>query len=275
MNTLLSRYLDAVGIDGHLAPTPALLARLLESHVATFPYETLGLALGQPYPLEPDACIERCLAGRAGYCYTQNLAFTTVLERLGFDVRRHLGNVTGSSKPDPEEITGGHMAVTVLLDGVEWFADAGLGPGPVRPTRLVEGDFTVGPFTHRLEPSPVPGATWRLVLDPEVRGFRVMDFTHDPRPWTDFVELHETRRFIGEPNRPYFQVQRPLLERVEMLVGIRHSFSPGPVEALEELGPWRAAVEAMGCRALDGAADEAVAALHARLVREHHAFFGG
>lgn len=268
---LVGHYLDRLGIS-RTEPTLELLDTLLERHVATFPYETLGLALGQDYALEPDACLTRCLAGRPGYCYTQNLAFTTVLEAVGFDVRRHLGDVTGRTKPEPTAITGGHMAVTVVVDGVEHLADAGLGPGPVRSTPLAEGPFTQGPFTHRLQRSPVPGGAWRLVLDPAVGGFRTMDFSDDIAAWQDFVPRHEQRRHIGQPGRPYFQAMRPRLDAVEMVVGIRHSVSPGAVEVLDSLPAWRSCVEALGCTVLDHADSDDVAALHTRLVGEHAAF---
>lgn len=269
---LLSRYLAAVDVPAGLAPTLDTLHRLLAGHLRTFAYETLGMALGQEYPLDPEACVERALEGRAGYCYTQNTAFAWVLEQHGFDVRRHLGVVTGRSKPEPTEVTGGHLALTVVADGTERLADAGLGPLAAAVVPLRPHDVELDGFTHRLDRSPVPGAAWRLTLDPNLGGFRWMDFAAQVSDHETFVPLHEERRHIGEPGRPYFVVQRPVPGGVEMLAGIRFTTPWAQPEILADLETWRATVARLGCRALEHASDDHIAALHARLDADDRGF---
>jgi N-hydroxyarylamine O-acetyltransferase len=69
-----------------------------------------------------------------------------VLERLGYDVARHLGRVADAMSPRT------HLAVLVQVEGQRVLCDPGIGRPPLQPIPLADGaEVTAGGWTHRLE----------------------------------------------------------------------------------------------------------------------------
>ncbi|MCB0909768.1 MAG: arylamine N-acetyltransferase, partial [Nocardioidaceae bacterium] len=76
MDAALSAYLRRLGFSSAPAPTLDTLVALHRAHLATIPYENLGIMLGSPPSADVTDTVERIAAtGRAGYCFHHNGAF--------------------------------------------------------------------------------------------------------------------------------------------------------------------------------------------------------
>jgi arylamine N-acetyltransferase len=201
---LVEDYLNRLGLtrDAVGSPGPATLdglRTLHAAHCARIVYENIDIIRGCPPALDPEATARRFVAGRGGYCYLLNGGFSALLASLGYAVQRHVGAVWrpgGIGNDSAREAWGRHLALTVELDGRDWFVDVGLGDALYEPVALPSQRtepvvFDQGPFTYRLEASDeVPGA-WRFVHDPVQASFTAMDFGPEPVAITRFAERHE------------------------------------------------------------------------------------
>jgi arylamine N-acetyltransferase len=184
------------------SPGPATLdglRTLHTAHCARIVYENIDIIRGCPPGIDPEDTARRFVTGRGGYCYLLNGGFSALLASLGYAVQRHVGAVWrpgGLGNGSAGEAWGRHQALTVELDGQDWFVDVGLGDALYEPVALPEDRtepvvFDQGPFTYRLEASDeVPGA-WRFVHDPVQESFTAMDFGPEPVAITRFAERHE------------------------------------------------------------------------------------
>jgi arylamine N-acetyltransferase len=200
---LVSAYLDRLGLtrdDGGAGGPPTLdgLRRLTAAHCARVVYENIDIVRGCPPGIDPESTARRFVGGRGGYCYLLNGGFSALLASLGYGVTRHIGAVWrpgGLGNGSASEAWGRHLALTVELDGQDWFVDVGLGdalyePVPLPLDRDAPVAFDQGPFSYRLEASDeVPGA-WRFVHDPVQQSFTAMDFGPAPVAMTQFEERH-------------------------------------------------------------------------------------
>jgi N-hydroxyarylamine O-acetyltransferase len=129
----LPAYLDVVGVTAQ-APSLESLAELHEAHVRAFPFENLDVLLedhpGVALPVVADKFV---LRRRGGYCFEHATLFAGVLERLGYDVRRHLGRVGDADAPRT------HAVVEVVLDGRRWLCDPGFGMSLLQPIEMTDG----------------------------------------------------------------------------------------------------------------------------------------
>lgn len=200
----LARYLDLLGVPDPGEPSPDALAELHRAHVERVAYENLDIQLGRPQSIDPADSVRTVLAGRGGYCYNLNGAFSELLAALGYRVTRHRGEVHGHRRlPDPATYSN-HMALTVELDGRLWMADVGLGNAHHEPMPLTEGEHRQGPFTFRLDRDPLDAMVrtdgngdaagtaqhWHFTHDPALKSFSGMAFTLAPAAWTDFLPGH-------------------------------------------------------------------------------------
>lgn len=141
---LVEQYLAAAGLPAG-PPTRALLDELVRSHVAAFPFSSVGVRLGDELPLDLAPVHDRIVVRRrGGYCFEHNSLMFEVLGELGYDVRMYLGRVLLSGDPHPG-LT--HRVSVVTLDDADYLVDVGF--GPQGPTAAVPFDGT-----------PV-GAAWR------------------------------------------------------------------------------------------------------------------
>ena len=118
---------DTLDLDGYLArldidaasvrtPSRAALADLHEAHVRAFTFDNIDVLLGQHPGVSLDAVQEKFVGrGRGGYCFEHSTIFAAALERLGYQVRRHLGRVGDPATGSQQGRT--HMVVEVVLDG--------------------------------------------------------------------------------------------------------------------------------------------------------------
>ena len=192
--TVRDAYLHRLGLDAE-PPSVDALFRLHRAHVERVPYETLWIQLGEPWDIGPAASVVRiATAGRGGYCFHLNGAFSELLAALGYDVSRHVGGVHGPDGPDVAELSN-HLVLTVRdlptdanPDGV-WYVDAGLGDALHQPLPLIAGAYDEGPFRLVLDETPGGVGDWHLTHDP-AGGFPGMAWRSAPTAMDAFRERH-------------------------------------------------------------------------------------
>lgn len=182
-------YLRRLGVAAPGAPSTEGLFALQRAHLERIPYENIDIQLGRPPGIDPELSMRRFAAGRGGYCFHLNGALASLLEHLGYDVTRHVGGV--NFDPEGRDVNGGHLALTVRVDGAEYFVDAGIGDGPYEPLPLREGTYRQGEFTYgleRLDPLDGEGPGWTL-RTPDSTIARV-NFRSAPAVTADFETIH-------------------------------------------------------------------------------------
>ncbi|WP_412077593.1 arylamine N-acetyltransferase family protein [Streptomyces xanthophaeus] len=183
---IFAGYLRRLGFPEPPRPTAEALFALQRAHVERVPYENVDIQLGRAPGLDPVQSARRIAEGRGGYCFHVNGAFAALLESLGYDVSRHVGGV--HHDPDARTVTGDHLALTVRVDGAEYFVDTGLGDGPHDPLPLRAGTHRQGDFSYVLEPleGPEPGWTFLTSYGP----CPVTVFRSAPAALADFEAEH-------------------------------------------------------------------------------------
>ena len=246
----LGLTLDQVGV-----PTLEGLRLLNAAHCSVVVYENIDIIRGCPPGIDPEATARRFVSGRGGYCYLLNGGFSALLASLGYSVTRHVGAVWrpgGMGNGSAREAWGRHLALTVELDGQDWFVDVGLGDALYEPVSIPDDrstpvEFAQGPFGYRFEASDeVPGA-WRFVHDPTQESFTAMDFGPEPVPMSQFEQRHA---FLStSPDSGFVRVLK-LLRRepatAYSLTGcvlVEHDAAARRETVLESKGEWFAAVD--------------------------------
>ncbi|TDE13538.1 arylamine N-acetyltransferase family protein [Jiangella asiatica] len=139
-------YVDRLDLAGYLKrvgaavrePSRAALDELHEAHVRTFTFDNIDVLLQQHPGAGLDAIQGKFVGrGRGGYCFEHATIFAAALERLGYDVRRHLGRVGDPADGSQQGRT--HMVVEVVLDGQRLLCDTGFGMSVLRPIPLADG----------------------------------------------------------------------------------------------------------------------------------------
>jgi arylamine N-acetyltransferase len=141
-----SWQIEQLDLDGYLgrlglprgAPDRDTLDELHEAHVRAFTFDNVDVLLEQHPGVGLDALNDKFVErGRGGYCFEHGTVFAAALERLGYDVRRHLGRVGDPAAGPVQGRT--HMTVEVRLDGERLLCDPGFGMSLVRPVSLEDG----------------------------------------------------------------------------------------------------------------------------------------
>ncbi|WP_405004771.1 arylamine N-acetyltransferase [Kitasatospora purpeofusca] len=188
----VAAYLARIGAERPARAGAAELARLQEAHLDAVPFENLGIHLGEPVVLEPEALLEKVVGRRrGGFCYELNGAFAALLRALGYRVELLAARVFDGAEPGPPF---DHLALRVEADGVAWLVDVGFGRFARRPLRLDErgrqqdpaGVFTITPSAGaRSTGAPSTGTAGDL--DVALDG--APQYRLDPRPYrlADFV----------------------------------------------------------------------------------------
>jgi N-hydroxyarylamine O-acetyltransferase len=219
-DSLARAHLDRLGVDIRPGEVDApALAVLQREHLAAVPYENIDIVRGAPPGIDPLESVRRIVAGRGGYCYHLNGAFSALLEWLGVNVTRHRAGVQGRAVAEPPGASGNHLGLTVELDGSEWLVDVGLGDGPSEPLPLISGSHTSNGFTFTLCPSPLVAAGWRVEHDP--RGWWILfDMAAEPAVTDDFTAMHT--KLSTDPESGFVKVAvvgRRVGARLELLRG--------------------------------------------------------
>ncbi|TKG66226.1 arylamine N-acetyltransferase family protein [Prauserella endophytica] len=271
----VAAYLARLGIDEAEPPSVEALHRLHAAHVERVPYETLEIQLGRPTSLDPAESARRIVAGRGGYCFHLNGAFSALLRQLGYRVTRHLGGAQMTAA-DPAAITREHLALTVDAlpgdPGTAWFTDVGLGDALHTPLPLRTGTYRQGPFTYGLEPSQIAPGGWRLAHDP-AGSFFTLDFAPGPAEMGDFADRHEY--LSTSPESGFVRtctVQRRDAGGVDVLRALTLTRTPGSRTVLETEQDWWAALGDVFGIAANGFTGDERARLWRTVVAQHERF---
>jgi N-hydroxyarylamine O-acetyltransferase len=135
----LDAYRRRIGFDGPDTPTLETLARLIERHAASIPFENIDVLAGRVPRLDVASLQDKFVQRRrGGYCFEQNAFFLAALRHVGFAVAGLEGRVR-SGVPAEVVTARTHMAIRVTIDGEHYLADVGFGGlAPTRPLRWVE-----------------------------------------------------------------------------------------------------------------------------------------
>jgi N-hydroxyarylamine O-acetyltransferase len=228
----VNRYLARLGVVHTGPPSIEGLRAIHRAHVERVPYENLEIQLGRPTSVSRLESAWRVVAGRGGYCYHLNGAFSLLLSALGYGVRWHNAGVQGRDEMQSVRANGSHLALTVHglpsrdnPDGM-WLVDVGIGDGLYEPLPLRAGEYTDGPFRFSLAPSTVEFLGWRFTHDP-VGSFAGFDFRADQATETDFAARHEWQ--CTDPRSPFVRVataQRRDAGGVDVLRGLVYERVP-------------------------------------------------
>ncbi len=147
----LDGYLERLGVPAR-EPSATALAELHEAHVRTFTFDNIDVLLGRHPGVALDHVQHKFVVrGRGGYCFEHSTIVAAALERLGYQVVRHLGRVGDPDLGTQQGRT--HMVVEVVLDGERLLCDPGFGMGLLRPIAMTDG----------AEDDYLPGWRYRLV----------------------------------------------------------------------------------------------------------------
>jgi N-hydroxyarylamine O-acetyltransferase len=185
-------YLDRIGYNGPLGPTPEVLRNLHRAHLLSVPFENLDITLGHKIVCDENAFMEKIVEQqRGGFCYELNGAFAGLLRELGFNVTLLSTRVPREDGSDSPEFD--HLALRIDVDE-PWLADVGFGDSFLEPLALRSG----AEGSH-------DGRTYRVVdggnimrMERAERGGpwkRQYSFTLTPRSLSDFAPMchyHQT-----------------------------------------------------------------------------------
>lgn len=134
----IDTYLGRLGAARPARPTADTLRELHLRHLRTVPFENLSVHLGEEIVLAGERLVEKVAgAGRGGFCYELNGAFSVLLTALGFGVTPLAGRVYGAE--GRLGIPYDHLALRVRTeDGAEWLADVGFGAHSHHPLAFAE-----------------------------------------------------------------------------------------------------------------------------------------
>lgn len=180
----LDRYFARIGYGGGTAPTFATLSGILGAHTAAIPFENLDVLLGRPVRLEL-AAIEAKLVGRrrGGYCFEHATLLAAVLERLGFEPRRHAARVVLFAPR--EAVPRSHMFLTVPAEGETWLLDPGFGPFAPRMPVAIGAASGTSQF----------GETHALVAEAGCRVLRITTPERTTDAWVSTMEVENAIDF--------------------------------------------------------------------------------
>ncbi|MEV0842851.1 arylamine N-acetyltransferase [Actinocatenispora sera] len=204
--TEATEYLRRIGHAGPVRADSDTLAALHRAHLATVPYENLGIQLGRVPALTRDALFRRVVEERhGGFCFELNGAFGLLLRELGFSVR--LVRAAVNRLRDGESAWGNHLALLVGTERGPMLADVGFGDGFLAPLPLRIGSHRQPPFEFQLRRDL--SGVWHLVhhqagLAP---GF---EFGTEPLALADFTP--RCTELASDPASPYVRtltVQQP------------------------------------------------------------------
>jgi len=171
----LEQYFARIQYSGPREPSLAVLNALTAAHAQHIPFENLDILLGLAIDLSDAAVFDKLVARkRGGYCFEQNGLFLRVLAALGFEVAAlsARGRMIQTGHPVPPRT---HVFLKVMVDGVQWITDVGMGALSLTAALRFELDV----------PQSTPHDTRRIVRRGDVYLQQVL---FDDR-WMDVFEL--------------------------------------------------------------------------------------
>jgi N-hydroxyarylamine O-acetyltransferase len=210
----LRAYLSWIGFVGEPRPDLPTLRQMHRRHVETVRFENLDIQLGRPVSRDPNAAYAKIVErGRGGWCFESNGLFASMLEAVGFRVRRLAGAVMREKAGDA--MIGNHLVLLVEMDRL-YLADAG-GTGLFEPVPLEDGPIRQGFRRLRLE--RLADGWWRFHNHP---GATPPSFDLSPEVADEALLDGGCEWLQSDPASPFVIhaiAQRNYPDRAETLVG--------------------------------------------------------
>ena len=204
----LDAYMRRIAYADELPPSAALLDALHVAHATHIPFENLDILLGRGILLDLASVQNKLVTRRrGGYCFEQNLLFSTALEALGFSVTRLAARVRLGSDVRRART---HMMLLVDVDGARFVADVGFGasgsPWPVpfgggQESRRSAWTFRIVAEDGRSFPSlNLHGEAWLLQSRLDADWTDLYSFTLEPQQAVDYeMANHYTSTYPASP----------------------------------------------------------------------------
>ncbi|MCF8068851.1 MAG: arylamine N-acetyltransferase [Desulfobacterales bacterium] len=146
---MVQKYLQILGLNDR-QPDFKFLNDIIERHVATFAFSSVGCRLGENLPLDFEALFQRIVVNRrGGYCFEQNGLLFGILEDLNFSPELYLARVIYNQDIHPG-LT--HRISVVTYEGQKYLLDAGFGSdGPRIPVSMSGSESNDGDKVFRIE----------------------------------------------------------------------------------------------------------------------------
>lgn len=171
----LSAYFARINYAGSTAANLQTLNDIMDAHVRAIPFENLDVLLGRVIDLSSGALQRKLVHDRrGGYCFEQNGLLLLVLEHLGFTVTPLSARVR-YQRPRDFTPPRTHLFLRVVIEGVPWVADVGVGNLSLTSSIRLDGD---GEQPTRHEP--------RRIIYEDGRGFHQVRFGDE---WHDVLEF--------------------------------------------------------------------------------------
>jgi arylamine N-acetyltransferase len=191
---LLGRYLDQLGVERD-EPSGRLLTALHAAHAQRYAHDTVWIARGRLPRLDAVSMATALVTGEGGGCLQLNGGFAWLLARLGFQVELRQAMVQRAFERAPAGRPDAHIALVVTVEDSQWYADVGLGNGPLHPLPLAEGSYPQPPFTFAMEAPSGPDEGWRFLHDPSmlaVRSARLAPAASQLEDWAEVYRIDTT-----------------------------------------------------------------------------------
>jgi N-hydroxyarylamine O-acetyltransferase len=145
---MIGKYLQALDLQD--CPLDfGFLRDVVQRHVATFAFSSVGCRLGDELPLDFESLFNRIVVQRrGGYCFEQNGFLYEILKELGFSPKLYLARVIYNQNIHPG-LT--HRITMVEHEGLRYVLDVGFGPlGPRVPVLMSENESNDGEKIFRI-----------------------------------------------------------------------------------------------------------------------------
>lgn len=201
----LDAYFSRIGYAGARTASLDTLRGIVLAHSCSIPFENLDILLGRGISLDDEA-VERKLVRdrRGGYCFEQNSLLLRALTALGFAAAPLSARVRFQQ---PREVVTPrtHLFLRVVIDGVPWMADVGLGGlTPTAPIRLdlMDAEQLTPHETRRILLEPAhPSPVYFHQVDSAEAWADATEFTLEEMPVIDrelgnwFTSTHPSSKF--------------------------------------------------------------------------------
>jgi N-hydroxyarylamine O-acetyltransferase len=133
------KYLLRINFTGNPGVELKTLAYLQKLHLLNIPFENLDIHAGKPIKLSIGNFYEKIVIHkRGGFCYELNGLFFELLSDLGFNAYLVSARVFETQDTFGDEFD--HLAIIVVIDGINWLADVGFGEFAFAPLKISIGE---------------------------------------------------------------------------------------------------------------------------------------
>ena len=131
MSLRIVNYLTRIGLPTNLKKEATLetVNLLIKHHTKTIPFENIDVLLGRTINLDIDSIQTKLVDNkRGGYCFEQNLLFSSVLKEFGFKLSHLAGRIRWNAKSRETPAPRTHLFLLVTINNQDYIVDCGGAP---------------------------------------------------------------------------------------------------------------------------------------------------